>query len=164
MRTIMSYRNPSRSFLNDEVVGALSDFTFPGFWTSPRKTREFPSFDVEDTENHYLLVFDLPGVKKEDLNLEAKDGVLTLSGVRKNELKKEGYSERFQGHFEKTFALPEHLNLEGIEAHYENGVLTVLLPKAEAKLGKKIEIGQGDAGNGLLAKVLKGLKKEETAA
>nr|MBP7322380.1 Hsp20/alpha crystallin family protein [Deltaproteobacteria bacterium] len=85
-----------------------------------------------------------PGVKKEDVTIEIKDTVLTLSGERKQEgeVKKENYHriERVYGKFTRSFTLPGSVKIEGVHAQYKDGVLEITLPKAEKAKPKSIPI------------------------
>lgn len=121
-----------------------------------------PRCDVSETKEHYLVSFDMPGVKKEDIKIEVQGNELVISGERQREKReKEGEvtlrHERMYGKFERTFTLPTTIATDKIEAHYEDGVLNVALPKAEAAIGRTIQIQTGQGG--LLSKLL-GSKKE----
>jgi len=168
MRTLITTRSNPWTALNNEFFRLFDDSSNSVSTDSIRGSysgiASFPRYDIEEAEKHFLLSFDIPGVKKENLNIEVKDGVLTLSGERKSSTKKEGFSERFQGNFQRSFTLPENVDADKIEAHYEDGVLQVALPKAEAKVGKKIEIGHGDNNTGIFSKLIGTLKKEDHAA
>jgi HSP20 family molecular chaperone IbpA len=89
---------------------------------------------------------DLPGVKKEDLHVELKNGYLTLKGVRKSEHedkdKKHGYYrvERSYGRFERIFRVPEGLTEKDIKAKYHDGVLELSIPAPKAEGKKAIEV------------------------
>lgn len=107
-----------------------------------------PAYDIEETESHYVLSFDLPGMKQEDINIEVKDKVLSIGGERKREEGSKHYSERFYGRFERQFALPENVNAEAVEANYEHGVLKIALPKVEEVKPKKIQIGVNSTKEG----------------
>lgn len=126
-----------------------------------------PACDVQETDRHYLLSFDLPGLTKEDVKIELDDHDLVVRGERKEEHEAgEGKSytrERFFGAFERRFTLPQSVNPDEIEASYENGVLEIAVPKAAEQTAKKeIEIKQT---GGLLGKILKkGEGKKEKAA
>ncbi len=103
--------------------------------------------DVREQGDAYLLEADLPGVNKEDISLDVKDGVLTISADLNTEKKeeKDGYvcSERRSGHVERAFNL-EGIDVSGIKADYHNGVLMVRMPKEkvdESKNTFKIAIG-----------------------
>lgn len=102
-----------------------------------------PACDIEETENHYLMTFDVPGMAKSDIHIEVKDGELHLSGERKFESKTKTSSERFFGKFYRTFTLPENVNANAIEAHCENGVLAIAIPKPEAVKPKQVKIEEG---------------------
>jgi HSP20 family protein len=90
--------------------------------------------DVIRQEEEYLLTADLPGAKKEDVKIQITDGVMTISAEINSEKKeeKEGYiySERRSGRMERSFSL-EGINEDGITAAYENGVLTIHLPRVK---------------------------------
>ena len=103
--------------------------------------------DVREKDGAYLLDAELPGLKKEDINLNVNDGVLTISADINQEKKenKDGYvcSERRCGHVERSFNL-EGIDVSGITADYRHGVLTVRLPKEKAEEKKnsfRIAIG-----------------------
>jgi len=121
-----------------------------------------PRCDVNETKDHYLVSFDMPGVKKEDIKIEVQGNELVISGERQREAKEQDGEavlrhERMYGKFERTFTLPTTIAAEKIEAHYENGVLNVALPKAEAAKSRTIQIQTGQGG--ILNKLL-GSKKE----
>jgi len=103
-----------------------------------------PAVNERIDEKGYYLEIDLPGVKKEDIEISVNDGVLTISGERKLEKKEEkpNYTriESFFGRFERAFKLPNDADLDNIEAKYEDGVLKVFIPKKQKPEGKKIEI------------------------
>lgn len=121
-----------------------------------------PSCDINETKDHYLVSFDMPGVRKEDIKIEVQGNQLVISGERQREVKEgDGDTtlrhERMYGKFERTFVLPTSVNTDKIEAHYENGVLNVALPKAESAKGRTIQIQSGQGG--FLNKLL-GSKKD----
>ena len=103
-----------------------------------------PAVNEKVDEKGYYLEIDLPGVKKENIDISVNDGVLTISGERKLEKKeeKENYVriESFFGRFERSFKLPADADLDNIEAKYEDGVLKIFIPKKQKPEGKKIEI------------------------
>lgn len=142
MRTLSTQRSNPWSFFNNEIFKLLDEASDPTQFQKRAIHSEFPKYDVEENEKNFKLSFDLPGVKKDDLSIEVKDGLVTISGERKNESKAESYSGRFHGTFERSFSLPDNINTDAIEAHYEDGVLHLALPKMEPKVGRKIEIGQ----------------------
>lgn len=105
-----------------------------------------PAVNTREGEYAYHVEVDLPGVKKEDLNINIHDNVVTLSGERntRNELKEDNYYkvESEYGKFERSFALPENTDAENIHAETADGVLEVIIPKLEVtrESPKKIEI------------------------
>ena len=130
------------STLRDEL-DRLFDFTLPtrdsglfGGWT--------PALDVHDEKDNFLVKVELPGLKKEDLNLSLHEGVLTISGERKQERdQKNGgtfRSERYFGRFQRSVTLPAQVDATKVKATYKDGVLTVELPKAEEAKPKHIEV------------------------
>lgn len=119
----------------------FDDFNdFMDFPTVTRKsTGTLMKSDVKDAGDHFELDMDLPGFKKEDVKLQLKDGVLKVSATTKtvNEEKDENGKyirrERFQGTCERSFYVGENLTEEDIKAKFSDGVLSVNVPKKEAK-------------------------------
>jgi HSP20 family protein len=119
----------------------------PGFGDA-FATRWAPSLDVSETEHEYLIEAELPGVKIEDIEVEARDGTLRLSAKmqEQTETKEKRYlrQERRYGAYERTLALPEGVEAEKIRCEFTDGVLHCHLPKTEqakAKTkGRKIAI------------------------
>ena len=107
-----------------------------------------PQAELKENEKGYLVSFDVPGMKEDDIKIEFHDSILRIHGERKNEHKdeKDGMfrTEKYYGHFERTFRIPETEDEANVGAHYENGVLQVFLPKTPAKESKKIEIKKGE--------------------
>ena len=94
--------------------------------------------DVRETEDTYELDIDLPGFKKDEVNLELKDGYLTISAEKSLEKDKENKQgkmlrqERYSGVMQRSFYVGEHLTEEDVKASYESGVLHIKFPKKEA--------------------------------
>jgi HSP20 family protein len=104
-----------------------------------------PSVNTRESEFAYHIDVDLPGVKKEDIKVDVKDGVLTISGERKfkNEVKEEDFYkiETAFGKFSRSFNLPDDADVEHIEAKNENGVLEIVIPKVAKEANvKTIEV------------------------
>jgi HSP20 family protein len=103
-----------------------------------------PRVDVTESEDAYKIVADLPGLKKEEINISLNDNVLTLKGERKHEEEKKEknsyYKERSYGSFSRSFRMPEKVKGEEINANYKDGVLEITVPKAEEVKPKTIEI------------------------
>ena len=103
-----------------------------------------PSVDISETGEEYLIRAALPAVKKEDVEVTFEDGMLTLSGERrqKEEQKDEKFHkvETFYGNFSRSFALPDAINAAAITAESKEGVLTIHVPKTKAATTKPTTI------------------------
>ena len=107
-----------------------------------------PAIDFEELPDKFLVKADLPGLKKEDIKIECNQGRLSISAERKYETEKKdnkqggGFmKERFHGSYRRTIALPANVDADKIEAAYENGVLTLQIPKLEGtSAAKRIQI------------------------
>ena len=104
-----------------------------------------PAMDVVETEDHFVLRADLPGLTEDDVNIELEDNVLTVSGERKveHEEKREGFYrvERSFGSFSRSLTLPKGIDPEAVTAGFDKGVLEVRVPKPEQRKPRKITIG-----------------------
>ena len=107
--------------------------------------RWVPAMDLVETDDHFVLRADLPGLSQDDVNIEVEDRVLTVSGERRaeHESKSEGYHrvERAFGSFSRSLTLPKGVDPEAVTASFENGVLEVRIPKPEERKPRRIEIG-----------------------
>lgn len=123
----------------------FSDFERAAGGNEERSLTSAPATDIEETNTHFDLSFDMPGMKKEDLNVEVNGRTLTISGKRERNVtdNKLHRSEKFYGEYRRTISLPENIKSDEIQAAYENGVLNIRLPKAQVQGAKKIEIGSG---------------------
>ena len=103
-----------------------------------------PAFDVYENKDNFVVKAELPGMKKEDINVSLHDGSLIISGERKSETHDEGTeiyrAERFFGKFQRAVSLPVTVAAHKVKADYKEGVLTVTLPKAEEAKPKQIEV------------------------
>jgi HSP20 family protein len=102
-----------------------------------------PALDLYQDKDQFTVVTDLPGLKKEEIEISLHDGVLTISGERKQEPKEgsKGYrTERFYGRFQRTVTLPASVDAEKVSAKYQDGILKVVLPKAEEAKPRQIEV------------------------
>ncbi len=123
---------------------------FDGFFSEglPADARErwgfSPAVDLEETDQEFHLTFDLPGIDKKDVKIEIHDSHLYVSGERKEERKEKrgGYSvsERRFGNFQRTFRLPVSVAADKISATFDNGVLSVQIPKSDAAKPRQIEV------------------------
>jgi HSP20 family protein len=121
---------------------------FNGFDADAFVTSGFnPVSEVEEFDNRFLISIDIPGVSKDDVKIEVADQKLVISGERKSDRQdvKARALGRAYGKFQKAFTLPANVDTEKIEADFENGVLTLSVPKAEAARPRTIEIKSGKA-------------------
>lgn len=128
-------------FFNDEIL--------PARWVSGNEglgeSRWIPAIDVRETEDSFEFTAELPGLTKDQVEITIEDKVLTLSGERKFEENEEsnGYHriERAYGSFSRSFTLPNEVDQDKVKAVFENGLLSVSIPKAEQVKPRKIQIG-----------------------
>ena len=127
-----------------ERMRRMLDQTFGSFgWPSPVETRGWsPLVDIEEADDAYVVEAELPGVKREDVNIELVGNELTITG----EVKQRKHTgalrrqTRRTGRFAYRVGLPAQVEAENIEASLSDGVLTVRVPKAERAKRKKIEV------------------------
>jgi HSP20 family protein len=127
-----------------EELDRVFESTFGANWR-PLGTlsRWTPSVDVYQDKDHFTVVAELPGLKKEDIDISLHGDTLTISGERKAEEKQadQGFrTERFFGKFQRSLTLPSLVNTEKVKASYKDGVLQVVLPKSEEAKPKQIEV------------------------
>jgi HSP20 family protein len=135
-------RNPflgSWSGLEDEI-DRLVQSAFSGSFPQITVGGGFnhPQVDLYEDKDNLFFRAELPGMKKEDIHVELTDGVLTLSGERKT-FEKDGEAKT-TSKFSRSLSVPTRVKADKITAHYENGVLTATLPKAEEVKPKRIAI------------------------
>ena len=127
----------------NRLFNAAFDPSGPGNGGTAR--RWAPAMDLLETDDHFVLRADLPGMTESDVNIELEDNVLTVSGERKaeHEEKREGFYrvERAFGTFSRSLTLPKGVDADAVTAGFENGVLEVRVPKPEQRKPRKIEIG-----------------------
>jgi HSP20 family protein len=103
-----------------------------------------PALDVQEDKNNFVIRTELPGLKREDIEVSLHDGALLISGERKVEKVEEGVEvhrqERYCEKFQRALTLPTPVAADKITAQYKDGVLTVTLPKVEEAKPKKIDV------------------------
>lgn len=110
-----------------------------------------PAVDISERKDAYLVAVELPGVKADDLEITFEDGLLTIQGERHYAhdaaAEKVHRTERSYGAFRRSITLPSHVEADKIEASTQDGVLQVLVPKAQEVQAKRIQVraGQGQA-------------------
>jgi HSP20 family protein len=132
------------SNLRDELN---SLFDMP-FWSSFGRTGQLftgwsPALDLYESGDNVVAVVELPGMRKQDIDISLHDGTLTISGERKRENtngETAQRTERYVGTFRRSIALPTHVDAGKVSATYEDGILRVTLPKAEEAKPKQIQV------------------------
>jgi HSP20 family protein len=123
-----------------DIDDVFDRFLADAFRRQPRNTAEgrtgvdwAPVADISENDGEYLIKADLPEVRREDVNLSVQDGVLTLSGERRQEQREESArvhrTERNYGSFARRFALPENADEAAIRAESKDGVIVIHIPK-----------------------------------
>jgi HSP20 family protein len=117
-------------------IGRLADDDSLGMWN--------PAVDLYEKDDHFVIKAELPGVDRQDIRIDLKDRVLTLSGERtqEQEVKEENYyrQERSYGKFQRAFRLPADVDSDKIKAEFKDGVLQVEVPKPNEIKAKTVTI------------------------
>jgi HSP20 family protein len=139
-------REESPFFAFRRELDRLFDDAFRG-WNVPAAGggtgTGWPHLEVKETDNEIKIAAELPGLTEKDIELSMDEGMLTIRGERQQERddKARGYSERYYGRFERRLALPRGVEQDKADARFENGLLTVTLPKGpEAERARRIPI------------------------
>ena len=143
--TQLTRRTPNRTLRNlqrevdsifDQFFGRGGDDETSAVWA--------PRTDLSETDDAFRIRLDVPGMEKDDITINLQNNTLTVSGERSSERKEEGEEyvrvERAFGNFHRTFTLPDAVDAEKVEAAYDNGVLTINVPKTETSTRRQIEI------------------------
>jgi len=133
--------------LRDEIdrlfEAPLAEFARTSQWLSGWT----PAVDLYENGDNFVVRAEVPGMKKEDIEISLHDGSLSISGERKAEDKRqegEVYrAERFFGRFQRTISFPAPVAADKVTAHYQDGILTVTLPKTEEAKPKQIDVHVG---------------------
>jgi HSP20 family protein len=116
---------------------------------SSRATAWAPALDISERKDAYLVTDELPGIEADDLEITMEDGLLTIQGERAfaQESSEQQFHrvERRYGAFRRSITLPAQVQAEQIEASFDNGVLQIVVPKAEEATPKRIQIRPGRA-------------------
>ena len=143
MSALIRYETPATT-LSDLLDGFL-DNGFFNAWDRDISLASYPRVDIVEEKDTYKITADMPGLDKKDISVEIKNGVLALSGEKKEEKTERDknryyHFERRFGSFRREFALPDHVDSDHVEAKYANGVLELTLKKTEAAKPKAIEV------------------------
>ncbi len=130
--------------ISDVFDRMMEDFFSTDTRLSEPVSNLIPLMNIEELKDAYKITLEIPGMEKDDIDIQLKDNVLTISGEKKEESKSEEGTfyrrERRFGKFVRSVSLPNDVNAEKIEAEYKNGVLTLTLPKTEEAKPKKIAV------------------------
>ncbi|MEX2602281.1 MAG: Hsp20/alpha crystallin family protein [Balneolaceae bacterium] len=140
--TLTKYRHPDIDVLGRTFSDVMDEFFNNG--VSSRRDAFVPGTDISETDKHYQIDVHLPGLKKEDIDVNVEDRRLTISGERKfnNETKDRTFHkvETGYGAFTRSFHLPENIDRESVNATYKDGILSVTVDKSEEKIRKQIAV------------------------
>jgi HSP20 family protein len=149
MRTLSRWE-PSRASTLQEQVNRLFADVFERNQHESNLSTWAPSVDIYETEQALVVKADLPDIKPEELDIRVENNVLTIRGERKFEksVNEDSYLrvERAYGSFSRSFSLANTVNAEAIKADYQNGVLTLNVPKREEAKPKQIKVNVGAPG------------------
>lgn len=142
--TNLARYTPTRALFHTDFDRFLENF-FPNAGQAQGQTAPWrPRVELAETESTFMITLDLPGIVKEDVTINFENDVLTVSGervqTRDNENTTYFRSERFYGNFSRSFSFPKGVDVNGIQAGFENGVLTITVPKSDDVKPRKIEI------------------------
>jgi len=140
--TLIRYNQPGSDLMSKNFSDLMDEF-FNDVVNTNRDTF-IPGIDISETDDQFLISAELPGMKKEDIDVSLDNGRLSISGERKFEKEEGGKKfhrvETRYGSFNRSFQLPDNVDEESINATYESGILNISIDKSEDKVKKKIEI------------------------
>jgi HSP20 family protein len=131
-------------------LNRVFDTFFGGRPATDATRRWVPAMDLVETDDNLVLKADLPGLDKNDVEIEIKDGVLTISGERRtaHEGSSNGYHrvERAYGRFSRSLSLPQDVDADQVQADFDKGVLEVRIPKPAERKPHRVQIGASVEG------------------
>ncbi|MBN2731884.1 MAG: Hsp20/alpha crystallin family protein [Balneolaceae bacterium] len=140
--TLMRYTRPRNELANKRFSDIIDEFFNDA--VSTNQDSFVPSIDISETEDQFLISAELPGMKKEDINISLENGRLSISGERSLKNEEEGKTfhrvETQYGSFSRSFRLPDYVDEETINASYNDGLLNISINKAENKVKKQIKV------------------------
>ena len=120
----------------------FEDRNIPAFFGEAKAW--IPAFDIKENEKEYVVTAELPGIDVKNLDITLSEGVLTVKGEKNQEKEEKGEDycrvERQYGSFQRSFRIPGETKTDKVDATYKDGILKLVLPKAEAVKAKKIEV------------------------
>ena len=128
-----------------ELRDRMDDLLGSALGNLPRMSEWSPPVNVEDTGREILVTAELPGMKKEDITIELENNVLTIRGEKKLERKETDEGRRYLyerqvGQFARSFTLPQMVAADRIQARFQDGILTVTMPKSEEARPRQISV------------------------
>jgi HSP20 family protein len=147
MRTMNRFEQPFRgaTTLQEQINRMFGDVV--GAHEESNLTPWAPAVDIYETEHELVVKADLPDVNPQDLDIRVENNILTIRGERKfeNKVSEENYLrvERAYGPFSRSFSLANSVKSDAIKADYQNGVLTLSIPKREEAKPKQIKVNVG---------------------
>lgn len=146
---IRTPRGPLARRFNDDFGNLFEGFFQPLRWVEEEASEGVtPRMDVIERDNEFVVKTEMPGVKKDDIEISLENGVLTISAETKSESEtKEGdrviRQERRYGKYLRSLRLGKEIDEKKVKANYKDGILELTLPKAEEVKPKKITVGVG---------------------
>ncbi len=143
--TQLTRRTPNRTVRDlQREVDSIFDRFFGRGGDGDTSTVWAPRTDLSETDDAFRIRLDVPGMTKDDIAINLQNNTLTVSGERSSERQKDGEEyvrvERAFGTFHRTFTLPDAVDPDRVEATYDEGVLTINVPKTEKSTRRQIEI------------------------
>lgn len=138
------FENDMGRFVNRLFEGMKNEFSLPSTWENSQKLN--PAVDIVESETGYKLEVELPGIKSEDVDVAIHDGCISIKGEKETTRDEEEDNyicrERYKGHFQRTFSLPQNIDEDEIRASFHDGILILDIPKTEEaqKSYRKIEL------------------------
>lgn len=143
---VIHWKRPelSRAGRFSNELDRLFDWPFGEFLQGSQFSGWVPALDLREDKDNVVVTVELPGMKKEDIEISLHEGNLTISGERKQEEKSEDAevyrAERFTGRFNRVIGLPVAVATDKVKAQYKDGVLTITLPKTEEAKPRQIQV------------------------
>lgn len=140
--TLVRYNRPNKDVTSKRFSDIMDEFF--NDVVSSRRDSFVPGIDISETETQFQISAELPGMKKEDIDISLENGRLSISGERQFKNEEEGKTfhrvETSYGSFNRSFQLPDNVDENSIQASYEDGLLNISIDKNEEKVKKQIEI------------------------
>jgi HSP20 family protein len=146
--TMLALRNNNKSMSRwgDDFDRLFGRF-MRGLDTFDDARRFAPAIDIEEHDDKFEVLAELPGVGMKDIDITVHGNTLTISGEKKETKEKKedkySYTERYYGSFRRDLTLPDNIDVDKIDAEMSSGILKISLPKSEKATPKKIDVKEG---------------------